>query len=346
MHAAARTLCYSLAGGLASLALASPALAQDSLPVPAPTPTPTPTVTPTPPPAPPAKGRVHVSVKAPYRWRGHALMLAGHRFRVVGTVTPYVSRQKLTVKVKDGRHTAFRRRLRIHRGPHGTGVFGVRVRLHRAATYRVRAVHKGTRKLAFARSAHDGHVIVASPSATFGSRGPLVRLLQGALHRMRYEAHVSGVYGAATGRAVLAWHKHMGRARLYSADERTIRDVLAGRGRWHVRHPHAGHHVEADISQQVLALIKGRRVVRIYPTSSGKPSTPTVLGHFRVYLKTPGTNGEGMVDSNYFIRGYAIHGYYSVPTYNASHGCLRVPIPDARPIYDWLRIGDSVFVEP
>ena len=64
--------------------------------------------------------------------------------------------------------------------------------------------------------------------------------------------------------------------------------------------------------------------------SSGKPSTPTVIGRFRVYSKTPGTNAEGMVDSNYFIRGYAIHGYAEVPTYAASHGCLRVPIPDAR----------------
>ena len=34
-----------------------------------------------------------------------------------------------------------------------------------------------------------------------------------------------------------------------------------------------------------------------------------------------------------------------VPTYNASHGCLRVPIPNARSIYDWLRIGDVVWVE-
>ena len=51
-----------------------------------------------------------------------------------------------------------------------------------------------------------------------------------------------------------------------------------------------------------------------------------------------------MVDSTYFIRGYAIHGYYDVPTYNASHGCLRVPIPDARAIYDWVRLGDRIDV--
>jgi lipoprotein-anchoring transpeptidase ErfK/SrfK len=51
-----------------------------------------------------------------------------------------------------------------------------------------------------------------------------------------------------------------------------------------------------------------------------------------------------MVDSNYFIRGYAIHGYASVPTYPASHGCLRVPIPNARQIFDWVDIGDPIYV--
>ena len=63
-----------------------------------------------------------------------------------------------------------------------------------------------------------------------------------------------------------------------------------------------------------------------------------------MYEKTPGENSEGMVDSNYFIRGYAIHGYAEVPTYAASHGCLRVPIPDAPAIYAWVRTGTPVDV--
>ena len=84
--------------------------------------------------------------------------------------------------------------------------------------------------------------------------------------------------------------------------------------------------------------------MRAYTTSSGKPSTPTVLGNFRFYMREPGTNGHGMVDSTYFIRGYAIHGYYDVPTYNASHGCLRVPIPDAFAIYSWIHLGDQIDV--
>jgi lipoprotein-anchoring transpeptidase ErfK/SrfK len=51
-----------------------------------------------------------------------------------------------------------------------------------------------------------------------------------------------------------------------------------------------------------------------------------------------------MVDSNYFIRGYAIHGYAEVPTYAASHGCIRVPVPNAYSIFRWIDLGDRIFV--
>ena len=79
--------------------------------------------------------------------------------------------------------------------------------------------------------------------------------------------------------------------------------------------------------------------------TSSANSSPTVRGRFHAYMKTPGTNSHGMVDSAYFIRGYAIHGYMSVPNFPASHGCLRVPIRYARAIFDWVRIGDVVWVE-
>ncbi|HEX3452753.1 MAG TPA: L,D-transpeptidase, partial [Solirubrobacteraceae bacterium] len=118
-----------------------------------------------------------------------------------------------------------------------------------------------------------------------------------------------------------------------------------GGGALHVRYPHDGRHVEADLTRQVLAEIEpGGHVHALYTMSSGKPSTPTVIGRFSVYSKTPGTNAKGMVDSNYFIRGYAIHGYAEVPTYAASHGCLRVPIPNAAAIFAWVREGTPVDV--
>jgi lipoprotein-anchoring transpeptidase ErfK/SrfK len=51
-----------------------------------------------------------------------------------------------------------------------------------------------------------------------------------------------------------------------------------------------------------------------------------------------------MVHSSYFVRGYAIHGYASVPVYPASHGCLRVPVAEALSIFRWLAYGDRVDV--
>jgi lipoprotein-anchoring transpeptidase ErfK/SrfK len=122
--------------------------------------------------------------------------------------------------------------------------------------------------------------------------------------------------------------------------------VFAGRGAYKLRYPKAGKHVEADLSRQVLVLADKGRPVATYPTSSGAPGTPTVLGHYRFYLKAPGTNAKGMYMSNYFIRGYAIHGYPSVPIYNASHGCLRVPNAVAVSIFNWINLGDDIWVYP
>jgi hypothetical protein len=179
-----------------------------------------------------------------------------------------------------------------------------------------------------------------------GQGGGAVRLLQRGLAKLHYAVPRSGVYDAGTQRAVMAWRKVTHRARTFTASRDVLLGVLAGRGGWKVRHPRDGHHLEADLSLQAMALIDGDRVRRIYHISSGAPATPTILGRFRVYLKTPGTNAKGMVHSSYFQGGYAVHGYVSVPPYNASHGCLRVPIPDSWSIYNWLRSGTVVWVEP
>jgi hypothetical protein len=120
--------------------------------------------------------------------------------------------------------------------------------------------------------------------------------------------------------------------------------VFAGKGAYRLRHPKAGKHVEFDWSRQVLVLADGSGVVATYHSSSGAPVTPTVFGKFRFYMKVPGTNAKGMFMSNFFIRGYAIHGYPSVPTYPASHGCLRVPNSDAVTIYNWVKLGDPIYV--
>jgi lipoprotein-anchoring transpeptidase ErfK/SrfK len=33
-----------------------------------------------------------------------------------------------------------------------------------------------------------------------------------------------------------------------------------------------------------------------------------------------------------------------VPTHPASHGCIRIPIPQAREIYNWVQLGMPIWV--
>jgi L,D-transpeptidase catalytic domain len=189
-------------------------------------------------------------------------------------------------------------------------------------------------------------VHVVDPHVGAGSHGLGVKLLQKGLHSLAYVTPQNGSFGPATGRAVLAFRKTNNMARTMSADHSVLAKLFRHQGGFTLKYPNAGKHVEFDWSRQVLVFAEGGRPVRIYHASSGKPSTPTVFGTFHFYSKTPGTNAKGMVDSNYFIRGYAIHGYAEVPPYAASHGCIRVPIPDAASIYSWISLGDTIFIYP
>jgi peptidoglycan hydrolase-like protein with peptidoglycan-binding domain len=313
--------------GLAAVALGVPAAADAQ----APTPTPTP--------VPPATATLKVRAE---RLLAPGLAARGSNWRVRGTLTPYVAGQAVTVRVFAG-HRRIRSRTEVIKPTAGgRGTFMTPVKVDRPGRVRVR-VSPATPQLAATR-ARVTRVRVVRASAGPGSRGPIVRALQRRLGGLRYAVSSTGAYDARTARGVMAFRKVTGMSRTQTASEDVFARLLAGGGRFRVRYPKAGRHVEADLSRQVLALIDGKRVVRIYPTSSGTSATPTVLGSFRVYRKTPGTNSLGMVDSNYFIGGYAIHGYPSVPPYPASHGCLRVPIPDAAAINAWLRTGDGVIV--
>ena len=51
-----------------------------------------------------------------------------------------------------------------------------------------------------------------------------------------------------------------------------------------------------------------------------------------------------MYYSSYYDGNYGTHGYASVPTYPASHGCTRNPIPHAVFIYEWIELGMPIRV--
>lgn len=305
---------------------------------------------PAPPPPPPATAPVtgpvagHMTLAvAPPRGRS-PFLLVGERLVVQGTVSPFVAGQSVTVRFEeDGRRVATSR-VRVLAGSNGTGRFRLGFLPRRAGVVQAAAAHPATPALG-AFTAQAKSVRFVSPNMREGARGPGVWLLQSRLSALHYAVPLSGVFDEATGQAVIAYRKLTGLARVPDTDAGMFGLLRRGAGRFHVRYRGDGRHVEADLAAQVLAEIEpGGRVRRIYTISSGKPSTPTVLGRFQVYMKTPGVNAKGMVDSNYFIRGYAIHGYPEVPTYAASHGCLRVPIPDAPAIYAWVRVGTPVDV--
>jgi peptidoglycan hydrolase-like protein with peptidoglycan-binding domain len=269
--------------------------------------------------------------------------LVGGRMIVRGIVTPYVAGQ--TVKVsfyRDGRKLGVRTVSVL--AVRGTGQFQINFASHDAGLVQARAAHYATPQQS-AFSARAPGVRFVNANLGLGAQGQSVRLLQSELDVLHYAVPLTGVLDEGTGRALIAYRKLTGLARIPYAGRAVFQRLAHGAGKFHVRYPGDGRHVEADLTKQVLAEIEPHgRVRTIYTMSSGKPSTPTVIGRFRVYSKTPGTNSEGMVDANYFIRGYAIHGYAEVPTYAASHGCLRVPIPDAAAIYSWVQTGTPVDV--
>jgi peptidoglycan hydrolase-like protein with peptidoglycan-binding domain len=330
---------------LACLIVASIALACGASVSAASTPTPTapaPAVPPAPAPASSAPGAIklavqHASGKPPF-------VIAGSRVVVRGVVVPYVGGQTVKVSLyREGRRTEVTTVSVLAIG-NGAGQFHLGYASGNGGTVQVRAVHYATPQQA-AFTGKSAQVTVASPDLSQGASGPSVRLLQSELNALHFVVPLNGVFDEATGRAVIAFRKMTGLARVPSTDLTVFKRLQEGGGVFHVRYPGDGRHVEADLTRQVLAEIEpGGRVRALYTMSSGKPSTPTVIGHFNVYSKTFGTNSEGMVDSNYFIRGYAIHGYAEVPTYAASHGCLRVPIPDAAAIYSWVQEGTPVDV--
>ena len=272
-----------------------------------------------------------------------ATVLSGSSVRVTGSSTAFAPGETVTVRVYIAGKKRFARRVALQPRADGTGGILLSYRPRRPGSMIITATHAASPALStFIAKSRSIDVIPRRVRPSSGAAS--IRSLQRRLRRLGYVTGARGSFDARTARAVLAFRKVTGMARTTSASTSVMLAIAAGKGRFVVRFPKHGRHIEADLSRQVIALIAGGRVQRIYPVSSGAPSTPTVPGSFKVYSKTPGTNAKGMVHSAYFIRGYATHGYPSVPIFPASHGCLRVPIPDARRLFNWIRIGTRVDV--
>lgn len=326
-----------------SVLLLAPSLAHAQAPAPTPTPVPAPAPAPAPAPTPaPAPVATKISVVTEKARSGEALK--GDRWRALVVTQQFVAGTKVRVTFKaQGRRVVRTVRLKDRKGSDdGFARVIVPTKLRGSSRVVVRA-SVGRKQPIAPVSSKARIVFQASPNVSPGEHGLAVRMLQSMLARKAYVVGAKGVYDGRTQRAVLAFRKVAGMGATSEANSAVFRALRAGKGTFKVRFPSHGRHVEGDVDRRVLVLIDKGKPLRIYHTSPGKPSTPTIRGSFKVYMKDPGTNAKGMYKSSYFIRGYAVHGYPSVPAgYSASHGCFRVPMEDAGYIYGFMTIGMPV----
>ena len=207
---------------------------------------------------------------------------------VTGEVRPFVPGQTVTFKAFLGRKVIQKQTLRVKLSPNKRyGRFTTIVKApaprHPAPAGRPQA-HRRRCGASPARGASpplDTH-------AGFGSTGAFVQLIQQKLAAAHMYIPQSGVYDEMTGLAIDAYHRLLRHGTSQSLDGLTVSELLAGRGSFPVRYPQDGRHAEGNLGLQLLALVDHGKVEALYPISSGKPSTPTILGRFHVYLRTPG----------------------------------------------------------
>lgn len=253
-----------------------------------------------------ARVRVKPVLRAGIRGR----RVLGARVRVIGRVLPHQA-GRVVVKVGDRTYRARASRsgrFRLGLPAPGPGRVTLRVflrpkrgyvRVSRRLTLRVRATPLG-----------------------LGARGEGVAALERRLTSLRVTLRgVDRLYAQDTHDAVLAFQKVHGLPRTGRVDARVWRALRGGR-------PPAprvgGTHVEVYKSRQVAFEVRSGRVVGITHVSTGATGN-TPLGTWHVYRKVNGWDWV-LWYPLYFHRGFALHGYPSVPAYPASHGCVRLPM--------------------
>jgi hypothetical protein len=111
--------------------------------------------------------------------------------------------------------------------------------------------------------------------------------------------------------------------------------------------------VEVDIATQTLTAFQGEFVVLKTNVSTGRgDGTPrgdytTTRYKTRMHYSSL-YNNSPMPYSVQFNGNIFFHGYSSVPSYPASHGCVRMPMTDGNPaefLYHWIDPGTPVKID-
>ncbi len=182
-----------------------------------------------------------------------------------------------------------------------------------------------------------------------GPRSTGTRVLQQQLADLGYlpQSGVDGELGYQTEQAVMAFQSWEGLDRDGVAGPLTRASLAkAKRPRPSARRPN--RLMEVRVGKGVLLLARNGRAVRTIHISAGGPGNETPTGRFEVFRKELQSwsvpFSTWLPYASYFNNGIAFHEYPDVPPYPASHGCVRVPAPEAPLVYRFARMGTTVVV--
>jgi peptidoglycan hydrolase-like protein with peptidoglycan-binding domain len=185
----------------------------------------------------------------------------------------------------------------------------------------------------------------AKPAA----KTPGTRELQQRLAKLHFlpKSAVDGVNGYRTQQAVLAFQAWNDLGRDGVVGPQTTAALASA----HRPKPHASgpaHRIEVYREKGVALLIEHNKTKRAIHVSSGGRGTETPPGTFKVFrkeLKSWSVPFQVWLPyASYFNQGIAFHEYPDVPPYPASHGCVRVPAPEAKGVYEFASLGTTVVV--
>lgn len=111
--------------------------------------------------------------------------------------------------------------------------------------------------------------------------------------------------------------------------------------------------VEIDLKSQRLDAWQGNRLVLHTRISSGRngrtPSGQYQAGPYRSRMHYSNRYHHAPMPWSVQINGHIfIHGFSEVPSYPASHGCIRLPLDEGNPakfFYEWVDDGTPVLVK-
>jgi lipoprotein-anchoring transpeptidase ErfK/SrfK len=111
--------------------------------------------------------------------------------------------------------------------------------------------------------------------------------------------------------------------------------------------------IEIDRRSQTLMAWQGNKQVYAVIVSTGRSTTPTPSGIFKIQAKYPTARMQGedynlsdVPNVMYYSGNYAIHGAYWHRSFGIpiSHGCTNVAPDHAAWLYKWASVGTPVVV--